>query len=166
MWLLATLTCMAVLGALRGVLDSGAGSWVFVVVGLAATTALWWFTPWYLLVGDVRARVLLPPALITAVALGCYAASATVWMPEVLTSNEEQFGVFGVALALVTWFSGAAICILVGACAGPVLAEDVGWVGSRIRGAEAGTLTPNARPPLPPPNRELTLRDAFQSTDD
>ena len=35
-----------------------------------------------------------------------------------VTDNEAQFGFFGVALALVTWFSGAAICILIGACAG------------------------------------------------
>ena len=38
------------------------------------------------------------------------------------------------ALALVTWFSGAAICILVGACAGAVFAADGGRVGSIIRG--------------------------------
>ena len=87
-------------------------------------------------------------------------------MPGVVTSNEAQFGFFGVALSLVTWFSGAAICILIGACAGPVFAEDTGRVGSLIRGGESQTLTAGAPPPLPPPTRELTLRDAFQSTDD
>ena len=85
---------------------------------LAATSALWWFSAWFLLLGDVRARVLVPTGVITGVATAVYAASATIWMPEVVTSNEAQFGVFGVALALVTWFSGAAICVLVGACAG------------------------------------------------
>ena len=74
--------------------------------------------------------------MITGVATAAYAASATIWMPEVVTSNEEQFGVFGVALALVTWFSGAAICILVGACAGVVLAEDPGRIGTLVRGAD------------------------------
>jgi hypothetical protein len=34
-----------------------------------------------------------------------------------VTSNNHQYGIFGVALALVAWFSGAAICIVVGACA-------------------------------------------------
>jgi hypothetical protein len=87
-------------------------------------------------------------------------------MPEVVTSNEAQFGFFGVALALVTWFSGAAICVLIGACAGPVLAEDTGWVGRRIRGGDPGTLTAGAGPPLTPPARELSLRDAFHSTQD
>ena len=87
-------------------------------------------------------------------------------MPELVTSNEAQFGFFGVALALVTWFSGVAICILVGACVGPVFAEDTGRVGTLIRGGDSATLTFGARPSLPPPARELSLRDAFQNTDD
>jgi hypothetical protein len=104
--------------------------------------------------------------VITSIATAAYAVSATVWMPGVMTSNEAQFGFFGVAISLVTWFSGVAICILVGACAGPVLAEDSGWVGRLIRGRESQTLTTGARPPHPPPARELGLRDAFHSTED
>jgi hypothetical protein len=84
---------------------------------------------------------------------------------RVVTGNEAQFGFFGVALALVTWFSGAAICVLIGACAGPVLAEDTRRVGRLVRGGESGTLTAGARPPLPPPARELGLRDAFRNTE-
>ena len=79
-------------------------------------------------------------------------------MPELVTSNEEQFGVFGVALALVTWFSGAAICILVGACAGVILAEDPGRIGKLVRGAESHTLADGARPPLPAPDHDMSLR--------
>jgi membrane protein len=118
------------------------------------------------LLGDARARVLVPTGVITAVAMATFAASATVWMPGVVTRKEDQFGFFGVALALVTWFSGAAICVLIGACAGPVLAEDTGPVGALVRHGEAATLTAGARPPLPPPARELSLRDAFQTTDE
>ena len=165
-WLLAMLACMAVLGALRGALDGGLGIVLFAIVSLAVTSALWWFTGWFLLLGDVRARVLVPTGVITSVAIAGFAVSATIWMPGVVTRNEAQFGFFGVALALVTWFSGAAICILIGACAGPVFAEDPGPVGTTIRGGESPTLTAGARPPLPPPARELSLRDAFQSTDD
>jgi hypothetical protein len=87
-------------------------------------------------------------------------------MPDVVTQNEAQFGFFGVALALVTWFSGAAICVLVGACAGSVFAEDPGRVGRLVRGGERSILTTGARPPLPPPVREPSLRDAFRSNDD
>ena len=139
---------------------------LFAIAALVATSALWWFIAWFLLLGDVRVRVLVPTGVITGVATAVYAASATVWMPKVVTSNEAQFGVFGIALALVTWFSGAAICILVGACAGVVLAEDRGRLGTLVRGTETQTLTGGARSPLPAPARELHLRDAFHSTDD
>jgi membrane protein len=165
-WLLVVLVVLALLGGLRGALSGGLGFGLFAILSLAVTSGLWWFTAWFLLLGEVRMRVLVPTGVITSIAMAGYAASATVWMPGVVTRNEAQFGFFGVALALVTWFSGAAICILIGACAGPVLAEDTGAVGTLIRGVESGTLTADADPPLPPPARELGLRDAFHSTED
>ena len=104
--------------------------------------------------------------MITGVAMSVFAASATIWMPDLVTDNEAQFGFFGVALALVTWFSGAAICILIGACTGPVFAEDTGRVGTLIRGGERLDLDRRTRARRSRrPTRELTLRDAFQSTD-
>jgi membrane protein len=162
-WLLLVLVDMAILGALRDALGNGLGLVIFALATLAVTSALWWFSAWFLMFGDVRGRVLVAPAVITGVAMSVFGATATIWMPNLVTENEAQFGFFGVALALVTWFSGAAICILVGACAGPVLAEDTGWVGRFIRGTEDSTLVPSAAPSLAPPARELTLRDAFQS---
>jgi membrane protein len=166
LWLLVMVASIAVLGALRGALHGGLQFGLFAVLSLAVTSGLWWFTAWFLLLGEVRARVLWPAGVITAIALAGFAVSATVWMPGVVTDNEAQFGFFGVALSLVTWFSGATICVLVGACAGSVFAEDPGWLGSLIRGGEPGTLTAGARPPLPPPVREFSLRDAFHTTED
>ena len=109
--------------------------------------------------------VLVPTAVVTSLITFLYSASASVWMPETVTSNEAQFGLFGVALALVSWFSGAAICILVGACIGPVVAEDPGWFGALVRG-RGEALNPGAEPSMPAPGRELTLRDAFQGSDE
>jgi membrane protein len=165
-WLLAILSCMALLGALRAALGGAVGVGVFALVSLALTSGLWWFTAWLLLLDDVRARVLVPTGVITGVTLAAFAVSATIWMPGVVTDNEAQFGFFGIALALVTWFSGAAICVLIGACAGAVFADDPGRVGTFIRGGASSTLNPGALAPLPPPVRELTLRDAFSSADD
>jgi membrane protein len=156
---------MAALGAASRGLNGGLGVGLFALLAFSLTTAQWWFIAWYLLLGHVRPRVLAPTGVVTSIATGLYAASATIWMSEVVQDNEAQFGFFGIGLSLVTWFSGAAICILVGACFGPVLAEDEGWLGTHIRGGHE-TLVAGAAPPLPPPARELTLRDAFQSTDD
>jgi membrane protein len=165
-WLAAILVYMAVLGGVRGLLGDGATIAAFIVFALALSSAFWWFTAWFLLLGQVRWRVLIPSGLITGVALGGYAVAANVWMPHVVTSNQKQFGFFGVALALVTWFSGAAICILVGACAGPVLSGDTGRIGSLIRGANPSLLVPGAPPSLAAPTRELRLRDAFVTAEE
>jgi len=165
-WLFAMLLSLALLGGLRGAAGDGTGVVAWAVVGLAVYIALWWFTAWWLLLGDVRMRVLAPTGVITGIAMAGYGLSASVWMPEVVASNQEQFGFFGIALALVTWFSGAAICILIGACAGPVFAEDTGRLGRFIRGGEPGTLNAGAPPELPPPTRELSLRDAFRTGED
>ncbi len=105
--------------------------------------------------------MLIPTGLITGLAISGYALAATVWMPQMVSNNEHQFGFFGVALALITWFSGAAICVLIGACASPVLAADTGRVGVLIRGANHSLLVEGAPPFLPAPTRELRFRDAF-----
>jgi membrane protein len=165
-WVAAFLVYMGLLGGARSVLGDGAGIAAFVVVALALSTAIWWFTAWLMLKGQVRLRVLLPSGLITGIALSAYALSATLWMPNNVTSNNRQYGIFGVALALVAWFSGAAICIIVGACAGPVLAEDPGPIGRLVRGGAASPLVEGALPPLPAPVRSLRLADAFAPSDD
>jgi len=165
-WVAAFIVYMALLGAVRNVLGDGVGIGAFVIVALALSTAIWWFTAWLMLKGQVRLRVLLPSGLITGIALSVYGLSATLWMPNNVTSNNHQYGIFGVALALVAWFSGAAICIVVGACAGPVLAEDPGPIGRLVRGGAASPLVEGALPPLPAPVRSLRLADAFASSDD
>ncbi len=160
-WLLAILGSLAVLGFIRGAFDGAVGVGFFVILTVAVNTALWWFSSWFFLLGEVRPRALLPTAVLTSVPLGVFALSATIWMPSVVKTNEHQFGFFGIALALVTWFSGAAVCVLIGACAGPVLAEDTGRIGRFSRGSEGSSLKPGASPALPPPTSEPTLRDAF-----
>ena len=88
------------------------------------------------------------PPVITSIAMAGFGVSATIWMPNVVTRNEAQFGFFGVALALVTWFSVCAppASSSARAGAGPVFAEDPGSVGRFVRGGADATLTPGARP--------------------
>jgi membrane protein len=165
-WLLSMLAFLAVTGGLSELLGGGVGKGAFLVLSIVTSSCMWWFTAWFLLKGEVRWRALVPCGLITGIAMLGYAASARVWMPGVVTRNQEQFGFFGVALALVTWFSGAAICVIVGACAGPVIAEDRGRLGALVRGRERSVLVEGAPEALGAPTRELRLRDAFSSTDD
>lgn len=165
-WLLAFLAYMAAMGGLRGLLAGGPGYAAFLTLAVLASICWWWFTAWFLLLGDVRPRVLLPGATVAGITQSAYVVSAFVWMPNVVTRNNAQFGFFGIALALVTYFSGVAMCVIVGACGGPVLAEDPGPIGRFVRGRHASVLTDGAPPSVGPPTRELRLRDAFRATAD
>lgn len=166
LWFAGVIGYLALMGGARDLLGSGAGIPFFVVVALAGAAALWLLTAYTMLRREVRLRVLLPGGIGTGILMSGFAVSASVWMPNTLERNTTQFGMFGVALALVTWFSGAAICIVVGACAGPPLAEDTGPVGRWIRGAPGTVLTPGAPPSLPAPVRPRRLVDAVRSNDD
>jgi membrane protein len=165
-WMLAVLAYFAVIGGVQSLVGGGPGTPVFLLAAFAGSIVLWWLTAWLMLVGQVRRRVVLVSGVITGIALSGYAASASVWMPGIVTRNQHQYGFFGVSLALVTWFSGAAICILVGACAAPVLAEDPGRIGRWVRGRSPSVLVPGAAPALPPPPRPLRLADALRSSED
>jgi membrane protein len=165
-WLLGVVAYFALLGGFRRVLSTGAELAGFGVLALAASIGLWWLTPWVMLQRQVRWRPLLASAVITSTALTGYAISANIWMTHIVDSNQKQFGYFGVTLALVTWLSGAGTIILVGACAGPVFAEDGGVIGRFLRGNNDDLLIPGAAPSLPPPLRTLTFSDALGHGDE
>src|SRR5262245_29248266 len=161
-WLFGAVAYFALLGLLRGVFGSGPKTALFVLFALVASVAVWWVTPWWLLQRQVRSRVLLANAVLTGVALLFYASSASLWMPRSVSNNQHQFGFFGVALSMVTWLTGAAMIIVIGACAGAVVAEDRGVLGRLVRGGDdAPILVPDAQPSIAAPERAPTLTDAL-----
>jgi membrane protein len=161
-WLVGVVVYFVLIGTLRAILGAGPKTAAFGVVALMAAVGMWWLTPWLMLQRQVRLRVLATTAILTGVAQTIYAASASVWMPRTLAKNQHQFGFFGVALSLVTWLSGAAIIIVIGACAAPVVADDSGPLGRLVRGrGRTDVLAPGAVPSLPAPVRSSGLADAL-----
>jgi membrane protein len=160
-WLLGILIYFAMIGALRALLH-GPATALFAVVAIAASIALWWVTAWLMLQRHVRFRVLGPTGILTGVAFIVYGVTASLWMPTTVSNNQQQFGFFGVALALTTYLSGAATIIVVGACVAPVCADDTGIVGRLTRGAgRTDVLMPGAAPSFAAPDREVRFADAL-----
>jgi len=152
----------ALIGGLRSVLAKGPASAVFIVFAWIAAIGVWLLTPWMMLGRQVRARALIPSAVLTATGSLLFAASSSVWMPRTVAENQHQFGFVGVALSLVTWLTGVATIIVVGACAAPVLAEDPGWIGRMIRGSAApSVLVAGAAASAPAPSSAPKLSSAF-----
>jgi membrane protein len=160
-WLVGILAYFTLIGAMRAAFGRGPGLVLFAVLALAAAIGLWWVTPWVMLGRQVRLRVLLPTGVVTGLGMTVYGVTSSLWMPTTLSQNQEQFGFFGVALAMVTWLSGAAFIIVASACAAPGLAEDNGVLGRLVRGSSPAVLVPGAVPSLGAPLRAPTLSNAI-----
>ena len=151
-WLTGFVAYLAIAGAVRGLMGNGpAAAALFFVVLFASAVVMWTTTAWLMLRLEVRFRVLLPTGSLLALSVGVYSLVAPIWMPSQITSNLNQFGVFGITLALITWLSGVAVCIMLSACIGVVLAEDDGTLGRLVRLGAPSLLADNARPALAPP---------------
>ena len=161
-WFLGICVYFALIGVARQLIGDGPQIAAFGLLAWAATIGLWWITPWFMLQRQVRLRVLATSALATGTALTVYGATASLWMPYTVTQNQQQFGFFGVALAMVTWLTGGALIIVIGACAGPIFAEDPGAIGRLVRGADsAPILADGAAPSLPAPILAPTFANAL-----
>ena len=165
-WIFGIIVYLAALGGVRKILPGPVGAAVFIVVALALSASFWWLTAWWMMLGQVRLRALIPAGVVTGVLMGAYALSATIWMPRSVLSNNRQFGTFGIAISLVSWFSGAAICIMIGACVGPVLADDKGVLGRIARFGAESLLIEGAPAFMPAPSRGPQLADAFAESDE
>jgi len=160
-WLGGILAFFAVNGFITRVLTGGPGTALRILVGLVTSIGVWWWTAHTMLRTEVRWRPLLPGAVTTAVAMMAYVLASDFWMPQTVTSNSEQFGFFGVALSLVSWFVGVSFVIVASAALCPVLVEGDGRVARWLRGQADDPLVDGARPALPGPTRRLTLIDAL-----
>jgi hypothetical protein len=59
---------------------------------------------------------------------------AAFYLPSLVASNLQQFGLLGVAFTLFSWVTASAFVIVVATVVGAVLAEDPGRLGRFIRG--------------------------------
>lgn len=165
-WVAGVITLLYVLGASRTLIGGHAGTTVAWVLAVVLGTLGWWWTAWLMLRGEVRWRPLLPTAVITGFGGAFYAMASDLWMPKTVTQNFLQFGAFGIALSLVTFFTGMAFIIVVGAVVGPVLTDGDHAVGRWLRrgrggNGTGGALVDGAAPPLPGPSTAVRLSDAF-----
>jgi membrane protein len=56
-----------------------------------------------------------------------------LYLPNLVTTNQQQFGLLGVAFTLFTWLTACSLVIVVATVVGTVLAEDPGRLGRFIR---------------------------------
>ena len=111
-----------------------AGTFLEDLVTFAGAWALWTGAGWILLGGRVRSRLLAAGGLLTAVGFAVLRRLSAFYLPSLVASNQQQYGLLGVAFTLFSWLSACAFIIVVATVVGAVLAEDPGRLGQRLRG--------------------------------
>jgi membrane protein len=109
------------------------------LVTFAGAWAVWTGAGWMLLAGRVRPRLVAAGGLLTAVGFAALRRLAALYLPDLVASNQQQFGLLGVAFTLFSWLSACAFVIVVTTVVGAVLAEDPGRLGRFIRTPNVGT---------------------------
>lgn len=122
-WGLLWLVAFAVYGSLQPLILSIFSGETATAVSLAASSALWLFTPWLLVGRQIHWQRLVPQALLTSVSLAILGVAASLYMPRTVASAASQFGFIGVAFALLSFLFVVSFIIVVAAALGSVLAE-------------------------------------------
>jgi membrane protein len=100
---------------------------------LVGAWALWTGAGWILLAGRVRPRLLATGGLLTAFGFDTLRQLSAFYLPSLVVTNQQQFGLLGVAFTLFSWLTVCSLVIVVATVVGTVLAEDPGRLGRLIR---------------------------------
>ena len=93
-----------------------AGAVLVTPLSVMASFLVWTSVPWLLLDRRIAWRRLAPAGALTAACTSIYGVASTVYMPRLLESYSQRYGLFGVTLALIGWLLCIAL-ILVAATA-------------------------------------------------
>jgi membrane protein len=122
-----------VLALLVGLLrQAPAGSVLAFVLRIVVNTAVWLVLQRLLLSRRVSIRQLLPGSIVIGAGSALLTLYSALWMPRVIESNADQYGIIGITFALLTWLIVVCLCLVVAAV-----------IGAEIGGA------PTIRPVIP-----------------
>ncbi|HEX5086286.1 MAG TPA: YhjD/YihY/BrkB family envelope integrity protein [Nocardioides sp.] len=118
--LCALLAEMLVLVAVREFVRTLALYWLWIVpISIATGLVLWTSIPYLLLNRQVHWRRLLAAGGATALGTSLFGLATTVYMAPLVTQYTQEFGLFGITIALIGWLLGAAVvlvsCTVIGA---------------------------------------------------
>ena len=115
--LIVMLVEVFVLYALRALVAYLPLTWLFSLpLAIVTGAMLWTSIPYLLLNRQVHWRRLVFGGVVAAIATAAYSVASTIYMPQTLERYTQEFGLFGVTIALIGWLLAIAF-IVVGAAA-------------------------------------------------
>ena len=109
---------LALYGIMTLVRDLQVSWWLVLVLSALVGLVPWTSIPYLLLDRQVHWRRLLVAGALTATAMAIYSTATTFYMPELIEDYTEQFGLFGVTIAIIGWLLGVAGIIVASAAIG------------------------------------------------
>jgi uncharacterized BrkB/YihY/UPF0761 family membrane protein len=128
-----------------------------VLVSVLGSFLLWTAVPWLLLDRRIVWRRLIPTGALAAAGSSVYGVASTIYMPRQLESYSEQFGLFGVTLALIGWLVGVALILVAATAVGSEFDRSEAPWARRIR--RALRIEPRVRPAGAPPLERSVLSE-------
>ncbi|MBO1332130.1 YhjD/YihY/BrkB family envelope integrity protein [Streptomyces sp. VRA16 Mangrove soil] len=130
-WLMVWIVMLVLQGSLHRAF--GAGAALGVVLQLADTVLMWWWTQHLLLAGRVPWPPLLPGALLTGAGVVAYCSASALWLPRALRMSEQRYGALGSVFTLLSWLIVFFTVVVGGVAIGRVLAQEElvrRWLGA------------------------------------
>jgi membrane protein len=99
-------------------------------VTYAGVAAFFWWTMYFLLAGRVSGRILVRPALLTALLWIGLELFSSAYFSSQIVSDSSLYGTIGVVFSLLTWFIAIGAVIVLGTAAGATWEERKGRLGA------------------------------------
>ena len=109
------------------------GVWDF-LVRLVVWTIVWTYVPWALLRAEVPLRALAFTGAVTAALVSTLSLVGMIYLPIVLETGANQFGVLGLVFAYISWLFAFSFALVLATVVGRACAEDEGALGRLVRG--------------------------------
>jgi membrane protein len=151
-WLIGLITYLAILGAIAHVIHHGG---VVAPVSTVLGFGLWWWTPFLLLGGRVRARALIPAAVIITTSQLIAGLLSSAIVPRTIRNNESNYGPIGAVFAFESWLVIVMGVLVVGTALGAAIGLANNRLGCWIR----GTSDPDGWRRVPKPVRVGRAKD-------
>ena len=130
-WLIGLVLYLGILGTIAHVIHHGG---VLAPVSTILGFGMWWWTPFLLLGGRVRARALIPAAvIITGAQLAAGLVSSAI-VPRTIRNNESSYGPIGAVFAFQSWLVIVMGLLVVGTTLGAIIGSSDSRIGRWIRG--------------------------------
>ena len=104
------------------------------VLHFVVWTVVWTYVPWVLMRTTISLRALAFTGAIIALALTILGVFGTIYLPIVLTTGAEEFGVLGIVFAYISWLFVLSFAIVGATVVGRACAQDEGILGRLVRG--------------------------------